>query len=298
MPTRRDFLALSATAVLLAGCSGNGDAGEERAPTRTVSTPLGEVEIPAEPQRVLAIDTRQDLEIALALGLPVVGYTSRAVPPWVPLGGGAESLESPVDVEEVRELGPDLILATNIEDPYWLAPGLAEVAPVLPIDPEAPWPENLRAVAGWLGAEQAARDALERYDERLQRVRERHGTAAMTETVAVLDLRTPGRVGDLSHPPGVPSMVLADLEVPVLRFTRSADEQLGREAGEVLAGADRLLVVSNEPGLDAASLADDEVFGTLAAVRDGRLVVTGDVGYGSLYTALEILMQMDQLLGR
>ncbi|MBD8506574.1 ABC transporter substrate-binding protein [Hoyosella sp. G463] len=300
MPTRRDFLALAATTVLLAGCSGDGDAGtsgEAPVPARTVTTPLGAVEVPAEPRRVVAIDSRQDLEIALALGLPVVGYTSRMVQPWVPLGGGARRLESPVDVEEIRELGPDLILATSIEDEYWLAPGLVDVAPVLPIDPAAPWPENLRAVSGWLGAEQAARAALDRYEDRLERVRERHGTAAMTEPVAVVDLRAPGQVGDLSHPPGVPSTVLADLDVPVLRFTPSADEQLGREAGELLARAGRLLVVTNEPGLDAASLAGDEVFGTVPAVRDGRLVVTGDVAYGSVYTALEILVQMDRLLG-
>ncbi|WP_149360714.1 ABC transporter substrate-binding protein [Lolliginicoccus suaedae] len=299
MPTRRDFLALAATSVLLAGCSGNGDdgtAGDATAPGRTVSTPLGEVEVPAAPQRVVAIDARQDLEIALALGLPLVGYTSRSVQPWVPLGGGVKRLASPVDVAEIRELGPDLILSTSVEDQYWLAPGLTDVAPVLPIDPAAPWPENLRAVAGWLGAEQAARDALDRYEERLQRVRERHGTAEMTEPVAVLDLRVPGQVGDLSHPPGVPSTVLADLDVPVLRFTSAAGEQLGPEAGRLLGDAARLLVITNEPGLDATALAGDEVLGMVPAVRDGRLVITGDVTYGSVYTALEILIEMDRLL--
>ena len=85
-------------------------------------------------------------------------------------------------------------------------------------------------------------------------------------------------------------------DVPVLRFTSSAAEQLGRDAGGVLGDAGRLLVITHEPGLDAAALAGDEVLGTVPAVRDGRLVITADVSYGSVYTALEILIEMDRLL--
>jgi ABC-type enterochelin transport system substrate-binding protein len=41
---------------------------------RSVTTQYGTYDIPAAPKRVVAIDSRLDLQPALALGLPVIGH--------------------------------------------------------------------------------------------------------------------------------------------------------------------------------------------------------------------------------
>ena len=53
--------------------------------TRQVETSLGRIDIPAAPQRVVAIDSRIGLEQALAFDLPLVGYSHSRARPWVPV---------------------------------------------------------------------------------------------------------------------------------------------------------------------------------------------------------------------
>ena len=54
--------------------------------TNTITTSAGTYDIPLEPQRLIAVDHRLDLEPALALGLPVIGYSLRDnLAAWVPV---------------------------------------------------------------------------------------------------------------------------------------------------------------------------------------------------------------------
>lgn len=80
-------LMLGSTCILgLAGCSrGRPDDDPVEAPTtRQVTTPLGTYDIPIRPQRVVTIDSRLDLEPAIALQLPVIPTSYAAPEPWVP----------------------------------------------------------------------------------------------------------------------------------------------------------------------------------------------------------------------
>ena len=68
------FAASAATIALLAGCT-SAAADTEGADTgRTVDTILGEVTVPEKIEAVVVIEGRRDLDIALALNLPVVGF--------------------------------------------------------------------------------------------------------------------------------------------------------------------------------------------------------------------------------
>ncbi|WP_257233139.1 hypothetical protein [Rhodococcus qingshengii] len=85
--TRRQFgfgAGIAGLGAFLAAC---GDSGSSSGETemRSVTTPLGTYDIPVNPKRVVAIDSRLDLEPAVALELPLVGYTYAQATPWVPI---------------------------------------------------------------------------------------------------------------------------------------------------------------------------------------------------------------------
>ena len=71
--TRRDFLVGGAglLALGLAGCGADGG-GASSGETRRVQSPMGPVELPADPKRLVAIYAT-DVDVALALDLPLVG---------------------------------------------------------------------------------------------------------------------------------------------------------------------------------------------------------------------------------
>ncbi|GGC66078.1 hypothetical protein IEU95_04290 [Hoyosella rhizosphaerae] len=288
------FLAAS-VAFAAAACGSSEPTDGQTADTRSIVTPLGTYAVPTSPERVVAIDSRQDLEIALALDLPVAGITSRMVRPWVPLRGNPETLRSPVDLVELIRLDTDLIIATNIDDPHWMAPDLNTVAPVIPVDPGVQWDVNLTGIADWLGRSELAATAIARYDDRADRVRNRHLSDDSGERIAIVDLRAPGAVGDLSHPLSLPGAVVADLNAPVVRFTDSPDDILTEEQAPLLNDATRLLVITEDPNIDIDALTADSFFGELPAVQEGKVIISGDITYGSVYTAIEVLDLFDRL---
>ncbi|AEF42273.1 ABC transporter substrate-binding protein [Hoyosella subflava] len=298
--SRRAFLGafMCASGAALIACGGEEEGDSGAASTATVTTPLGTVTVPRDPQRVVAVDSRQDLEIALALGLPVAGYTSPIIRPWVPLRGDPESLRSPVNVVELVRIDPDLIICTNIESPFWLTPELSSVAPVLPVDPRAPWQTNLATIGGWLGRKDVADAAIKNYQDRIERVRSRHGEN-LRESVAVVGIATDGTISDLSHTPTIPGVTVEDLGAPVVRFTTEPEASADPDAAAAaLTEADRILVSSDDPELEPDYLVDHPFLGQLPAVRTGRATVTADVSYGSVYTALETVALFDELLRR
>lgn len=292
---RRGFLALAGGTGLALALTACGDKGSGAPARHTVTTALGTYEVPDAPQRVFAVDGRTDLEFATALGLPVVGYTG-AVPTWVPVSYGAKAFRSPVTLDEVRGTEPDLIVCTNVADPRWLAPGLAEIAPVLPIDPSLPWQQNLANVTGWLpGTAAAAQRMTETYDARVQRLRERFPEALADKRVALVSTFSGTTFSDRSFTEVLPGQVVADADATTLRFTESATLELGAEQVGALNAADAVLLFSESPYLEAESLPQDPLFGQVPAIAEGRFVLAPDLTFGSVYAALEIVEYLNQL---
>lgn len=111
----KKFLSLFCTAfmttLILAGCSSSKDTTKEEEAVRTVSTVRGDVEVPANPERVIATYGMGDI---LALGVkPVATYDANGsayekevedLPVW-------ENFEP----EEIMKYDPDLILVINEE---------------------------------------------------------------------------------------------------------------------------------------------------------------------------------------
>ncbi|MER7561245.1 hypothetical protein ABTZ46_30355, partial [Nocardioides sp. NPDC126508] len=153
--TRRQFgigAGLAAVATILSSCSSSdGSNAPDDAQMRTVTTPLGTYDIPTNPKRVLAVDARTDLELAIALELPVFGYNISPATEWVPIDGSAEYLSDKPNLEQILGLAPDLIICVNADNEYWPAAKLQAIAPVLTTESKQTWRENLTRLSDWLG---------------------------------------------------------------------------------------------------------------------------------------------------
>ncbi|WGP07604.1 iron-siderophore ABC transporter substrate-binding protein [Bacillus subtilis] len=135
---RRILAPVIASVLVLAGCGGGGGTAEE-ASGPTVETKFGAVEVPADPQRVVALGWG-DAETALALGVQPVGASD-----WVEFGGtgvgpwaedlydeGPEIIETmEPDYEAIAALEPDVILDTNSSGEKKRYDRLSEIAPTV-----------------------------------------------------------------------------------------------------------------------------------------------------------------------
>lgn len=135
---RRTLAPILASLLVLAGCGGGGDAAES-ASGPSVDTKFGSVEVPSDPQKVVALGWG-DAETALALGVQPVGASD-----WVEFGGKgvgpwAEDLydQAPEiietmepDYEAIAALEPDLILDTNSSGEQERYDRLSEIAPTV-----------------------------------------------------------------------------------------------------------------------------------------------------------------------
>ncbi|MBS7543233.1 ABC transporter substrate-binding protein [Ancylobacter oerskovii] len=261
---------------------------------RTVETPLGRLDIPVAPRRVLAVDSRISLESALALELPVVGYSHSRARPWVPVPAGVPMLAAPPDLEQILMLKPDLILCPDTA-PYsdwWPLARLAAIAPVLPSNHRLGWQVNLARLAGWLALTALAEPRLAAHEELVASIRRRHGAAIASMRVAALyfdplkrramvcsDGTAYGRV--------MPAQVLAELggrEVDAGRLGPSGDVAL-EAFGDVFGDVDALLVLDFGDG-SVGALAGEALWQRLPAVRAGHVhIVAGNCTFGSFYTA-------------
>ncbi|WP_209373528.1 ABC transporter substrate-binding protein [Brevibacterium renqingii] len=135
---RRTLAPILASLLVLAGCGGGGsDSADTSGPN--VDTKFGSVEVPADPQKVVALGWG-DAETALALGVQPVGASD-----WVEFGGKgvgpwAEDLydEAPEiiatmepDYEAIAALEPDLILDTKSSGEQKRYDRLSEIAPTV-----------------------------------------------------------------------------------------------------------------------------------------------------------------------
>jgi iron complex transport system substrate-binding protein len=191
-PVRRAVAALSfaALAASLTACGVTGavqeGVEEEAAPSEatenTVQTAMGEVEVPAEPERVVVLDT-DALDSAVTLGVtPVgsaIGDAGMPVSTYLP----EESVEGVEKVgvtwepnlEAVAGLKPDLILGSKVRHEKWYEE-LSQIAPTVFTETTGPtWQENFQVHADALGKEDEAQGVVEDYEAHVDEVIEELG---------------------------------------------------------------------------------------------------------------------------
>lgn len=285
---RRILAPLFASVLALAGCGGGGAAEEASGPS--VETKFGSVEVPSDPQRVVALGWG-DAETALALGVQPVGASD-----WVEFGGQgvgpwAEDLydEAPEiiatmepDYEAIAALEPDLILDTKSSGGQKRYDRLSEIAPTVGA-PEGgdnyltTMDQQVDLVAEALGKEDDGKKLLEDLDEKFASVRKDHPEFA-GKSVTVGSKTSEGwgayvegseRVEFMKNLGFEPSEKIAALKPE--GFSVSISE-------EKLDQLDADLLVVFPIYIKDAEVTDDPAFKRVPAVEDGHdLVLTEDL---------------------
>jgi iron complex transport system substrate-binding protein len=294
--TRRGFLtgaAGAATLLGLAGCGADPAPASSGAPTapasRTVDTAAGEVEVPADPARVVCIDYFSAI-FALELGLTPVGgidYSwvddASMYPDYVgPLKELADIGEiTATNFEKVAALRPDLILGPKAGSRYDNSEGalekLGRVAPVASLDfgRTGDWRAPFAQAAEVLGRTERLAPLRASYERKVATTRAAYADLLESTVVTVVNYADGGQVG-LDLPRSGDGVVLADLGV---RFgAASADNgtnsaELSFENVPDLADSDVILYRANadgSPGAGLADLFDQRIWRDLPAVRAGR----------------------------
>ncbi|MCW5713081.1 MAG: ABC transporter substrate-binding protein [Bauldia sp.] len=302
--TRRAF-GFGAAALLTAGAFVRPARAQEA--TRTVDTWIGPVTLPVEPQRVVAIDSRLDLEPAVALGLPLAGYCGVAAYPFVPVDPAVPVLASPPNIEEILSREPDLAICTDVEgaEDYWPLRTLSGFVPTLPVNFEATWQENLVRLGGWLGREQAAAGFIAGYEAALADLRARRGEAIANRKVAAIYFNAFDGTVNIMLGTGTTNVTLAGMVLDDLGG-RGPDPSLIGEygtvsfenLGAVLGDVDAILVEEDEPDANQlAQFGQFPIWQRLPAVAAGRVHTSYGTYYGGGYAALHTIEQWDAVYG-
>lgn len=302
--TRRQF-GLGASAALL-GASLPAPAWAQ-ATTKSVTTPLGTYDIPLNPKRVVTVDPRTDYEAALVLGLQIIAVGKSDY--WgdlsfVPRAEGLIPVPLPTTAEMVLALEPDLIICSG-EDPsgeWWPAARLQQIAPVLTTTFTRRWQDDLVELGDWLDRRALADAASGRYQAAVDDLKQRHAAVLAGDKIAILTFSAeaqsfnafiPGL--EYSDPKGE---LLADLGAKSIDAGLLSDDAFSMESVvDVLGDVDAILMCNFGSG-GLAELAGDVLWSRLPAVLNGRVhESTGYMWYGSYYTAMKALGELDATLG-
>ena len=305
---KRSIAAPLAAATLLvaalAGCSTGSTSGSDTAAEPTATTTadpdafpvtiehaLGETTIESEPTRVATLGWT-DHDHAIALGVVPVGATKitwggnkAGSTDWFDAAVEEAGAEAPVryddadgaPIDEVAELAPDLILATNSGITEQEYAKLSKIAPVVAY-PEAPWTTNwqtsLEMVGQALGrtdlAEEVEADTQATIDEAKTANPELQGAELIYGYLAATDLSTVG-----IYAPADPRVsILRDLgmvDAPAVAKAIKPGEFYGTVSAEKSAELSSDVFVTWVDSVDSVkTISDDKLLGQIPAIADGH----------------------------
>lgn len=271
--------------------------------TKTITTSAGTYEIPLNPERVIAVDHRLDLEPALALGMPVIGYSLRDnLASWVPVEEGTRFIGTPPTRELILSHQPDLIFCTDIPgSEMWPIDQLKDVAPVIPVDYELNWKGNLLQIGEWLDRSDIAQAFIAEYETMIATAVNAVGEKiASSKVAAVWFDANAGHfqflLGEGTRNVTLGGQVLADLGGTTVREDILGD--YGMVSMEqilyVLADVDAVLLdLYTEE--ERAALAASPIWQRVPAVAAGRTYLTTGTFYGGGYSARRLVGEWTKL---
>lgn len=283
-----------AVALTMAACGqvqdsspGTGGGG---ATTTSVDTLFGAVEVPANPQRVVALGW-SDAEAALALGVQPV-----AVSDWLAFGGKgvgpwAASLYTTtptilptleLNYEQISSLNPDLILNTRSDNSKEKFDELSKIAPTISAPPGVTiqygttWQQQMQQVSAALGKKDEGTKLIADVDAAFAAAKSANANFT-GKTVAVGAFFSDSYGAYVNGDSRVDFMKSLGFvnkpEIQALSKGQSFYEQLAREQVELLS-AD--LTVIFPLGGDATPLKTDPVLNQIPSAQAGHLLIMED----------------------
>lgn len=268
-----------ATTLIFAGCT-SGEVLDKNVEMRTVTSVKGEVEIPADPQRI--VDISGSTEELLILGhTPVAtgnvdSYETDKVPAYI-----AEELKDTkivgnammetMDIEAIIASNPDVIIMSERQEKIY--DQLKSIAPVVMVkDYVNDWRGKLIETSKLFDQEKDANEWLAKYDEKSQKlgkeIVEKNGEqtyltvlASAGQFMVFTDAGIGTIVNDdlaLERPSNLPVQDSITLPVVTMEGLTEID-------------ADHIVIIATES--DKKDLAASSVWSEIKAVKDGNLTV-------------------------
>ena len=279
----KTIVATCMTAMMFVGGTSNGAAKEEikTGDTVKVTDVRGEVEIPANPKRI--VDLSGNSDILSILGYKVVGtansdaYDYTKFPSYLEetLSGAkilGYSMQDTMDVEAVMNLNPDLIVISTVQEKMYDA--LSEIAPTVMIQLEAlNWKEDVRALGKVFGKEDVANEWIANYEAKAKEAGDKIKAKYGDDTTYLSFLASGGQFfvfdgagfGDvlykdmgLAKPEGMPEQT--DISLPVVTYE-----------GLAAIKADYIFAIATDE--DLAQLEANSIWNNLPAVKNGNVVI-------------------------
>ena len=277
------------TSVMLMGCGSAKDNTVEdtKVKTVTVTDAKGEVDIPAEPKKI--VDLSGNSDILSILGYKVIGtansdaYDYTKFPTYLEdTLKGAEilgySMQDTMDIEAVMNLEPDLIVISTVQEKMY--DQLTEIAPTVMIQLEAlNWKDDIKTIANIFNKTEEADKWLADYEKKAKdagdKIKEEYGedTSYLSFLASggqffVFDGAGFGSVlyedMGLTKPSGMPEQ--RDISLPVVTYEGLASIE-----------ADYIFLIATDE--DLAELEGNAIWNNIPAVKEGRVVVLGASPY-------------------
>lgn len=279
----KTIVATCMTAMMFVGCASNNTTNEDKTTenTVTVTDVRGEVEIPANPKRI--VDLSGNSDILSILGYKVVGtansdaYDYTKFPSYLEetLSGAkilGYSMQDTMDVEAVMNLNPDLIVISTVQEKMYDA--LSKIAPTVMIQLEAlNWKDDVRALGKVFDKEDVANEWIANYESKAKEAGDKIKAKYGDDTTYLSFLASGGQFfvfdgagfGDvlykdmgLAKPVGMPEQT--DISLPVVTYEGLAAIQ-----------ADYIFAIATEE--DLAQLEANSIWNNLPAVKNGNVVI-------------------------
>ena len=277
------------TSVMLMGCGNTGSAEDNssKGNTITVTDVRGNVEIPADPQRI--VDLSGNSDILSILGYDVIGtansdaYDYTKFPSYLEdTLAGAEilgySMQDTMDIEAVMNLNPDLIVISTVQEKMY--DQLSEIAPTVMIQLEAlNWKDDVRNLAKVFGKEDVAEAWLTNYETKAKEAGDKIKAEYGEDTTYLSILEGQGSFyvfdgagfGDvlyndmqLAKPAGMPEQ--SDMQLPVVNYE-----------GLATIKADYIFTMAKEE--QVAQIENNSIWKSLPAVKEGHAIMLGASPY-------------------
>ena len=277
------------SAMMLVGCGNNNkqETTNQKTETITVTDVKGEVEIPANPERI--VDLSGNSDILSILGYKVVGtansdaYDYTKFPTYLEdTLKGAEivgySMQDTMDIEAIMNLNPDLIVISTVQEKMY--DQLNEIAPTVMIKLEAlNWKEDIRTLAKVFDKEDIANNWISNYEKKATAAGDKIKAKYGEDTTYLSFLASAGQFfvfdgagfGDvlyqdmgLAKPAGMPEQT--DISLPVVTY-------------EGLASIDTDYIFAIATADDLAQLESNAIWNNLPAVKDGKVVILDSSPY-------------------
>ncbi|MGN9777384.1 ABC transporter substrate-binding protein [Micromonospora sp. H33] len=288
---RRLAAALTAALALGVGLTACGEsdpvAGSTTGETREITHAMGTTKVPAEPKRVVVLDTDK-IDTALSLGVTPVGAATAGQAKSWPTYFGEEKLAgikevgvlTEPDLEAINALKPDLILGSKFRQEKFYDE-LAAIAPTVFTEKVGiTWKENFLLDGKALGKEQQARDLLTTYETRAKEFGAKLGDAATRKISIVRFMPTEIRV---YGPDSFSGIVIGDTglgrpERQLLtgkedrRMDRVSPERIGEVDGDVIF----VTAYGEKAAAEQAKVTAGALWKGLPAVKAGKAHVVSD----------------------